>query len=103
MTRGTTSQLIFTTKYLASEILRGFITFKQNNKTILDKSILADNVTISDYQITLDLSQAETLAFGAFPDLPAYVQLRLVLSDGDVVASNIIQFNVNPILKEGPI
>ena len=103
MIRGTTSQLVFTTKYEASEIERGFITFKQKDRIILDKAIPSANVTVGDYEIVLNLTQSETLAFGAYPDLPAYVQLRLVLTDGSAVASNIIQFNVCAILKEGTI
>lgn len=100
--RGTTPTCTFTTPYQASEIQKGYITFKQRSSVILEKSLDSDDVVVQDESIDVYLSQKDTLKF--YQNAKAEVQIRLLLNDANkAVASNIIEFCIDPILKEGEI
>lgn len=103
MRRGTTPTLTFTTPYEASEIGTIYITFSQRGATILEKTLGDSGLSVSDYEITVNFTQEESLLFNANPTAPASAQIRIVLTTGDAVASNIVEFYVCPILKDGEI
>lgn len=74
-----------------------FITYRQNGKTILEKS---EDVVITAEALTVELSQEDTLAFA---DGPCEIQIRYVFPNGKADASNIITATAERILKDGVI
>ena len=103
MRRGTTDTQTFTTPYEASTIAVLYVTYEQRGATILEKALGDSGLTVSDYEITVNLTQAETLLFSSNPTAPVSVQIRGVLTTGAAVGSNICEFYVCPILKDGEI
>lgn len=101
MRRGTTPTLTFTTPYAAELIKEGYVTFKQRGTIVLDVPISDESVTVTDGQVAIELSQEETLAMTTADICKA--QVRLLLSSGKAVASNIVDIPVCEILKEGEI
>lgn len=101
MIRGTTPTLMFTTPYTADQVTSGYITFTMRGDVVLDIPVSDDSVAISDNAISLTLTQQQTLSFQS--KATSLVQLRLVLDDGSVVASNIIKITIGDILKDGEI
>ena len=101
MRRGTTPTLSLTIPFEAACLTSGFLTISQNGKIVIDKPIDDEEIIISDGQIDVYLSQAETLLFKT--GQVAKMQLRLRLSNDGVVASNIVDFYVHAVLKEGEI
>lgn len=101
MIRGTTPTLMFTTPYTADQVTSGYITFTMRGDVVLDVPVSDDSVVISDNAISLTLTQQQTLSFQS--KATSLVQLRLVLDDGSVVASNIIKITIGDILKDGEI
>lgn len=101
MIRGTTPTLCFKTPYEESMVKSGFITFTMRGDVILDIPIDSVDVIVTDNVIQVKLTQAQTLSF----DVKAVclAQIRLVLADDNVVASNIVQVPIGKILKEGEI
>ena len=102
MIRGTTPTYEFETDISLVDALEIFVTFKQGNirveKTKEDCQVEAD-------KITLELTQTETLNFRA-GGYKAQCQIRAKFAGApeDVaVASNIMDVNILPILKEGVI
>lgn len=70
------------------------ITYHQGNKKIFE--ITTDQLTIDGQEVSYHLSQEETKLFG---QLAAKVQVRILMS-GEALASNIISFNVDPVLND---
>lgn len=101
MIRGTTPTLRFTMPYTAEQIKSGYITFTAQGNVLLDIPVNDTNVKITDGFISLTLTQQQTLMFKSC--LLNLVQLRLVLNDNSVVASNIVKISVENILKDGEI
>lgn len=101
MIRGTTPTLIFTTPYPSAMIKSGYITFAMRGEILLDIPISDEGVVISDKAISVTLTQAQTLMFDV--KAKSLVQIRLVLDDDSVVASNIVPVPIEQILKDGEI
>lgn len=101
MIRGTTPTLTFTTPYKANEVADGYITFTMQGKVILDIETTDNNVVVLDKFIKLDLTQEQTLLFDA--NYKTLAQIRLILTSGRRVASNIVNVPIGRILKEGVI
>lgn len=101
MRRGTTPTLLFTTPYDAEMVRSGYITFTSRGNVILDIPTSDESVTIMNQYISLTLTQAQTLAFNVSGT--CLVQIRLILNNDTVVASNIVKVPVEGILKEGEI
>lgn len=99
MRRGTTVENTFTTDIDLSEAEVIFITYKQKNRKIIEKSI--DDITVTADSLSLTLTQTDTLAFAA--DAPVEVQIRARFASGSAVASNVMTTTVDKILKEGVI
>lgn len=98
MRRGTTQQLTFMLPEAIS-IAALYITFSQNGKTVLEKTL--DDVEVNEKTITLSLSQEDTLKFCA--KHAVYIQLRIRDALGNAIASEIIRTDAEAILKEGVI
>lgn len=98
MFRGTTPKLTFTLPH-EFDISALFITFEQDGKQILEKTL--EDVEVEGVKITLSLTQADTLAFTAPSDVK--IQIRLKDSEGNAVASRVMKAGVDEILKDGVI
>ena len=98
MTRGTTPNqtFIFPMKIDGADSL--YVTYTQNDKTVLEKTI--DEAEISGDTVSFTLSQQDTLKFSSSHKL--YVQVRFTL-DGRAYATKVFTLDVNKILKEGEI
>lgn len=99
MRRGTTPTHIFEVDVDLTEAEAIYITYRQVEDVILEKTI--EDMTIEPETITLSLSQAETLAFRV--PLAVSIQIRAKFPDGTAIASNIIHTDVEAILKGGEI
>ena len=99
MRRGTTPTHIFKTKVDLTQASEMFITYKQNSKIKVEKSI--GDITIEEEQLTTTLTQAETLQFSTGGSVE--IQVRVKFPDGKALASNIIKKLPGAILKEGII
>ena len=98
MRRGTTHQLTFTLPEEIS-IAALYITFQQNNWTVLEKSL--DDVEVNGKVIAVNLTQEDTLRFYA-PQV-IQIQIRIRDTDGNALASKIIRTDAETILKDGVI
>ena len=99
MRRGTTPSHTFTTDIdlTGAEVI--YITYKQNGMTVMEREI--GDMSISPTEVTVELSQTDTLMFRAGGTVE--VQIRARFQDGTAVASNIMTTTANRILKEGVI
>ena len=75
-----------------------YITFKQGEETVLEKTL--EEVEIDGTTIYIQLYQAETLAFSKSQTI--WVQLRGKVSD-TAYASKIMRLSISDILKGGEI
>ena len=71
------------------------ITFKQDDKA-LQKEKIKDNLSIIDGKLNVTLTQEET---GNFSVGTCQVQMRVLTSDGKVLASEIARVKVEPSLS----
>lgn len=98
MHRGTTPINIFQTDVDLTNASVLFITYKQNDKVILEKSI--DEVKIQNNIVSAYLSQKDTLLF---TEGIVTIQIRAKFPDGSVIASALIRTSTYEILKDGEI
>lgn len=98
MRRGTTPTLTISTDIDLTEASNFYLTFKQGDRVIFEKTL--DDVTITEDSVSVWLSQAETLALK--DGKMVSFQIRATLGD-QKVASNIMTSPVGEILKGGEI
>ena len=123
--RGTTPYHNFILPILAEDIDVIYLTYLQNNEVVLDKSSLKDEFEITNIadlenasmeelseeelassQLTVHLSQADTLAFQFYPAAKkniAVIQLRVLTKDGEAFASMPINERIFGVLHDGVI
>ncbi len=94
MYRVTTPTHTFYLPFDTNAISKLIITYKQNGKTILEKT--EDEVQMNHNAISVTLSQEETFLFMV---RPVSVQLRVKIGDR-VLASNILKLSVDEVLNE---
>lgn len=97
MVRGTTPTLTFNLPMAVSTLSEYWVTVSQRYDNIRidrDKSTL----TASGSSIVANLTQDETLRL--VPDKPAGIQLRVLTSGGDAMASEVFTIMVNDALRE---
>ena len=99
MRRGTTPTHTFTTDIDLTDAEAIYITYKQNDKTVIEKE--KTDLTITEDSLTVKLTQNETLAFVL--DVPVRMQIRARFADGTAVASQVMSTRADVILKEGVI
>lgn len=104
MIRGSTQQLIFNIGINTEEVSQLWLTFSHSNRLnaeIFNKT--KDDVILSGETITVPLSQEETLALNEYniKEKVIYVQLRVLLEDGQALASNVVEITVEHLLKDG--
>lgn len=81
--RGTTATHEFSVPYNADEIKTLHIAYGQNNKIILSRD--KSSAQVSDRNITVSLSQQDTLGF--MPEKNIKVEIKLLLNDGQVLSN----------------
>ena len=128
--RGTTPYHTFIVPMASESIEEVYITYLQNNEVILDKDktsvtiedveLETENAEVNDTelaeeeeteviptsQITLHLTQEDTLKFKFYPAAEkniAVVQLRILDTDGEAYASDPVQERIFGVLKDGVI
>ena len=82
MIQSTTPDVIFTVDVDLTSATEVSVTFQQNNKNVL--VLDASSLTITPTTITHTFTQRESLRFNA--DIPAYIQIKAMLSDGRVIS-----------------
>ncbi len=121
--RGTTPYHSFIIPLEPEQISELYVTYLQNNEVILDKSISDITIepveeelenasmeepaefTISS-QITLHLTQEDTLKFHFYPAAErniAVIQVRVLTADGEAYASDPVHERIFGVLKDGVI
>ena len=98
MRRGTTPTLTISTDIDLTEANNFYLTFKQGDRIIFEKTLT--DVTITEDTVSVWLTQAETLALK--DGRMVSFQIRATLGD-QKVASNIMTAKVEEILKGGEI
>lgn len=96
MIRGTTPRLVFAFDYTIDFIKALRITFMQNGENKVEKK--EQDVTLEDNKITVKLSQEDTLAFSENEIVE--VQLKVLTTEGDVLATDKYKLRVQDILNE---
>ena len=128
--RGTTPYHTFIVPLTAQQIDEVYITYLQNGEIILDKTkndveitdieletenahmedleeeIIEEEIEPTLSQVTIHLTQEDTLKFKFFPAAEknvAVVQLRILDTDGEAYASDPVHERIYGVLKEGVI
>lgn len=97
MVRGTTPTLTFNLPMAVSTLSEYWVTVSQRYDNIRidrDKTTL----TASGSSIVANLTQEETMRL--VPDKPVFIQLRVLTSGGDAMASEIFKTTVGEVLRE---
>ena len=122
--RGTTPYQSFILPMHADEITEIYVSYTQNGQMILDKTSadaeihdivdLYENASMEELteeelnscQVTLHLSQEDTLAFHFYPAAEkniAVIQVRVLAVDGEAYASDPIHERIMGVIKDGQI
>lgn len=99
MRRGTTPTHIFKTSIDLTEAEVIFITYRQGNENVLEKT--REDLIVTEEQISTKLTQEETLLFSVSDAVK--IQIRAKFADQSAIASNVITTKADVILKEGVI
>lgn len=104
MRRGTTPTITLDTSYAASEIAEAWITFSQAAE-VFTKTLDDEGVTVSDYEIKIELSQEDTLKLDSGPSEQSFVKVkgRMRLTNGKAVGTRTVLLPVKGTAKEGVI
>lgn len=95
MIRGTTPEYTFTLPFETELIETGRISFAQDGRLILQKTM--DDCVLEAQSITLKLTQEETFRFDSNGGY-AEIQIRILTTGGDALASELLYDTVEPTL-----
>lgn len=98
MYRGTTPTNVFRTDVDLENASVLFVSYKQNGKVVLEKSL--EDVNVKKTLVTVNLTQKETLLF---QDGIITIQIRAKFPDNTAIASNLIRTTAEEIVKDGEI
>ncbi|MFU0554850.1 hypothetical protein [Gardnerella vaginalis] len=98
MYRGTTPTNVFMTDVDLENASVLFVSYKQNGKVVLEKSL--EDVSVKKTLVTVNLTQKETLLF---QDGIVTIQIRAKFPDNTAIASNLIRTTAEEIVKDGEI
>ncbi len=101
MRRGTTATHTISTGELDLTNHKVYLTYIQSGKVILERTNSDDSLRITSASIVNTISQTESYLFAA--GAPVKAQLRWIDANGVAGASNIFNFTVEDVLKEGEI
>lgn len=97
--RGTTPYNYFDVPVDLTDAAVIYVTYAQGGCTVIEKTI--EDLTVTAEEISLQLSQTDTLAFDS--KLPVDIQIRARFADGNAIESTIMRTSVDRILKDGVI
>ena len=107
MRRGTTPTISLEIPFNADDIQVLWVTFSQGNTVppteIFTKELGDEGVILEDGLVTIEFSQEDTLAFAKTGLPKVQTQMRILFNDGKADASNIVDFPVGIILRDGVI
>ncbi|KXI16087.1 hypothetical protein HMPREF3230_01224 [Gardnerella vaginalis] len=98
MYRGTTPTNVFRTDVDLENASVLFVSYKQNGKVVLEKSL--EDVSVKKTLVTVNLTQKETLLF---QNGIVTIQIRAKFPDNTAIASNLIRTTAEEIVKDGEI
>ena len=98
MYRGTTPTNVFRTDVDLENASVLFVSYKQNGKVVLEKSL--EDVKNKKTLVAVNLTQKETLLF---QDGIVTIQIRAKFPDNTAIASNLIRTTAEEIVKDGEI
>lgn len=98
MYRGTTPTNVFRTDVDLENASVLFVSYKQNGKVVLEKSL--EDVSVKKTLVTVNLTQKETLLF---QDGIVTIQIRAKFPDNTAIASNLIRTTAEEIVKDDEI
>ena len=96
MRRGTTPTHTFTLPIDTSVVKSVRITYRQNRKVVLTKE--TEDVAMEGNQISVKLTQEETLAFDG--STGAEIQVRVLSFSKDALASDVMRVSISDILDD---
>lgn len=99
ISKGCTVGNTFTVPFTKEEVEVLYITYQQRGKNIVEKTL--NDCSFGDNFVSTGLTQEETLMFESL--IRVNIQIRARLKDGTVTKSNIIETDVDKILKDGVI
>lgn len=104
MIRGTTQTLKFDVGIDVGKVSQLWLTFSHSNKQnaeLFTKS--KEEVVLEGTTLTVELDQEETLMLNEYniKEKSVYIQLRVLLEDGQALASSIVEITVEHLLKAG--
>lgn len=100
MYRGTTSTFdINISDVDLTEVAEMWVSFGTENNPIVNKTL--SDVTISGSTVTVPLTQEDTLTLKAAQK--TYLQIRILLNNGEAIASPMKRVDVYAIIKDGVI
>lgn len=103
MRRGTTPTLTFTLPFDGDNITKLSIAFAQklhNDKSSIIFTKVLSDVEIDDYDVSVTLSEDETLKLRE--DIPLEIQMRCAVGTSRL-ASNILKVDVRKIIQDGKL
>ena len=98
MYRGTTPTNVFRTDVDLENASVLFVSYKQNGKVVLEKSL--EDVSVKKTLVAVNLTQKETLLF---QDGIVTIQIRAKFPDNTAIASNLIRTTAEEIVKDSEI
>ena len=104
MIRGSTQNLVFNIGINTEEVSQLWLTFSHSNR--LNAEIFTkekNDVILEGTTLTVPLSQEETLALNEYniKEKVVYIQLRVLLKDGQSRVSKVVELTVEHLLKDG--
>ena len=96
---GCTCKNSFPFPYKKEEVASLYITYQENGKTILEKSL--EECSFSDGKISVHLTQEDSLKF--CENALIKIQIRSRLTNGAVIKSVVMSSHTDEILKRGAI
>ena len=98
MYRGTTPTLTFKTNFNLDTIINLTIVFKQGGEIKLKKYLEDCEVDTENKNISVTLSETETIEF--IPNKDLHIQIRIRFEDGTVISSKVMTSYIDDILEE---
>ena len=98
MYRGTTPTLTFKANFDLDTIINLTIVFKQGGEIKLKKYLEDCEVDTENKNISVTLSEDETIEF--IPNKDLHIQIRIRFEDGTVISSKVMTSYIDDILEE---
>lgn len=104
--RGTTPTHVFHIPFSLDGIIAAYITYAQDDRIVVDKRLDEVTADVFENEITVNLSQDDTLAFSCgkkYTDNIVLIQIKLLYNNDIVCISNPIREKIVDVVKDGKI